>query len=864
MSQVRAAFRSGVGRVAMAAMLLLGLLTVTPMLSGAASAHTAHLEASVSCDGTVDWTATSWSKDDKGSNDDVRVHRTSGGSDDEVGHGSFGSDNGYTFSGHFTWPAGATTMTVSTHPQGTWGSGDDANDQEGHDEVELKKPDCDGHPHVEHELKCDDTAPGYGDGDVTIHLTNPAGPFGHDAEFQVYDPDQNTHHTTYTVHAGEQHDLDFHGLGEGHHHIKVTEGHDDDSRDVEVDCDQGVPSVTASKACINGDGAITVNLFNTGGEAVTFSVEDPTTHVVETVKVEPNGSQSRTFAGLADGEYTVHVMAGKADLSQHFTVHCDKPVEPPHPECEADHGDDHGDNGNGHDGSTSTSMETETTTAGSGYSSRTYQSHTSSTSTSVEDHHSSTSTSVKGDDGDDHDGGDHEVDPCNPPPEKPQGKIAVAKACVANDGQVTITLTTVGGDHALLFTVEGVSYSVAPGQSKDVVLSGLTDGTHHISVTAGYQDLSFDVDIACDLSPRITVTQECSAFDGSVSFLLENLGDDASATFTINGVDHVLAPGASQTVVIDGLPDGVNAIPVAINGVAMPDVTVTFDCNPVLDVVAQCNTVTNLGEVQTYWFTITNTEAIAIDVSWDGGSATIPAGATVTIGATTAALSVQQNGEVVATAAAADVVCSRDVTVDKELIGAPAAPETYTVTVSRLVDGQFVPEVSFPIQAGASVTVTLPSTLDPAGIQYRVDETNKGTATDSVVTPDQFTLVGHLGDPVHVTVTNSYTGETTTTSTTSTTVPPGDSTTTTTPGGSTTTSVVVDPPPPTSTLPATTTTINQVEPPVPTTTIPTTTTIHTGPLPHTGGSSPLPTLLIAFGIACIGGSLALVRRRATR
>jgi LPXTG-motif cell wall-anchored protein len=110
-----------------------------------------------------------------------------------------------------------------------------------------------------------------------------------------------------------------------------------------------------------------------------------------------------------------------------------------------------------------------------------------------------------------------------------------------------------------------------------------------------------------------------------------------------------------------------------------------------------------------------------------------------------------------------------------------------------------------------------------------------------------------------VTVTNGYTGTTTTTSTT-TTVPPGDSTTTTVPpGDSTTTSVVVDPPVPTTTLPATTTTINEVEPPVPTTT-----TIPTGPLPHTGGSNPLPMLLIGFGVACIGGSMALVRRRAAR
>ena len=132
MSRVRSTLRSGGGRVAMAAVLLLGLFTVAPMMAGSASAHMAHLDASVSCDGTVEWSASSWSKDDNGSNGDVRIHRSAdGGAEDEVGHGSFSAENGYSFSGRMTWPAGATTMTVSTHPQGMWGSGDDASDRDG-------------------------------------------------------------------------------------------------------------------------------------------------------------------------------------------------------------------------------------------------------------------------------------------------------------------------------------------------------------------------------------------------------------------------------------------------------------------------------------------------------------------------------------------------------------------------------------------------------------------------------------------------------------------------------------------------------------------------------------------------------------
>jgi len=561
-------------------------------------------------------------------------------------------------------------------------------------------------------------------------------------------------------------------------------------------------------------------------------------------------------------------------------------------------------------------------------------------------------------------GGEYEVDPCKPPEEHAQGKITVVKACADHDGKVTITLSTVGGYDEVEFIVEGTTYKVEPGYSIDVVIGGLTDGTHHISVQAGYQDLSFDVEIACDLPPRVSVTKECKAFDGSVSILLENLGDDTDATFTVDGVDHIVTPGGSTTVVIDGLPDGVNAIPLAINGVPQPDLTVLIKCNPVIDVVAECNTVSNLGEIDSYWFTVTNTEATDIEIVWEGGSTIVAGGTTVRIQSATSALTIKQkNGEVIKAAPSSNVVCRRDVVVEKLLIGAPVTPETYTVMVSRWVNGAYVPELSFQVQPGSPVTVQLPSTLDPAGIQYRIDETNKGTAEDSVVTPDQFLLTGHLGDVLRVSVTNRFApppttttvvvtttttpvAETTTTTPvvepTTTTTPVGETTTTTTPVGPTvppTTEPPVGPTVPPTTVPPTTvppTTEPPVGPTVPPTTVPptvppTTTIVDTGgpttttdpgastttdpgastttdpgasttttivdvggptttstpccdpvpttipptsvlveppappitdPLPSTGGSNPLPLMLIAFGIACIGGSMVLVRRRA--
>ena len=116
----------------------------------------------------------------------------------------------------------------------------------------------------------------------------------------------------------------------------------------------------------------------------------------------------------------------------------------------------------------------------------------------------------------------------------------------------------------------------------------------------------------------------------------------------------------------------------------------------------------------------------------------------------------EPRSSVIATVPATDVVCTRTVVVEKILIGAPATPETYTVTVSRLVGDTYVQELVFDLVAGTPTTISLPSTLDPAGITYKVEETGRGTAATSVVTPSELTLAGHLGASVSVVVTNGY------------------------------------------------------------------------------------------------------------
>ena len=738
MAQWRDALASKAGRVVMSALLLLGLVTITPLFSGAASAHKASVSAEVACDGTVTWTAHSWSSDSKGSNPDVRVlEHTNGndtnGNDTEVGKGSFGGSQGYQFSGHFPWPAGASTVVVSTKPIGEWGSGHETDDT---DQVELVKPaDCDHHPEVGKVAECEDSAPGSGSGVVYFTLTNPAGPFGHTANFEVDSPDHTgssttARHTTYHVPAGGNEKLSFHDLADGHHTVHMKVDDQDMSEDFEIQCDQPVPSVTKSSACIAGDGSITVNLADTGGAVATFTVEDPISHHVETITLQPNQSASRTFSGLADGRYTVKVMAvrmmaGDVDLSQYFRVKCDKVDVPPPNVCPTVEQ-------NRYDSHTSIEGTTSSVSEGPSTSADESSSTTDESSSTVDDHH------------------------CEPPPA--EGTIEVSKACVDHDGQVTITLIASGkqGSRPVMFTVNGVAYSVEPGSSKQVVLGGLNDGTHTVHVMAGSRDLSFDVTINCDLSPRVTVTQACVAFDGSVSLLLENLGDDVDATFTINGVDHVVAPGASDTVVIAGLPDGPSTITLSINGMALPDVVVNFSCNPVFQVKAECNAVSHTGTVDVYWYTVTNTERTDVEVSWDAGTATVPAGQSRTIGSHSATLSLTYRGDVIATAAASDATCTRTVTFQKELIGKPLAPETYTITVSRLVGDAFVPEITFDLVAGTPKTITLPSTLDRAGIPYKVVEVGRGTANTGVVTPDALTLSGHLGETVSVVITNGY------------------------------------------------------------------------------------------------------------
>ena len=643
---------------------ILGAITVIPVFSGLASAHHSNIVATVACDGTVSWTAKSWSPGSEGTNSDIRVTKTVGTTTTEVGQGVFNNLNNYQFSGTFAWPTGATSITVTSTPNAAWGNHVVSN--VGSSVTVTPRTDCPGQPGVSQTVTCVNNSAGHGDGNIVLTLSNSAsGMFASDVSFNVYSPDQTSTFTTYVVAKGATTKVTFSGLADGTHNVKITAaGFPDMNQTFVVDCDSPVPSTSLTQACVNGDGQVVVTLSNTGGEAVVFDVTDPkNNNNVEHVSVAADTSTTRTFSGFADGNYTVVVKVAGVDYSQKFTVACDHPG---------------------------------------------------------------------------------------------QGSISTVATCVNNDGTVTITLIATGGELPVVFTVNGTQYVVQPGTTKDVVISGLNDGTNHITVLAGQKDLSFDTTTNCDKAPAFSYVQACSNFDDSVTLLMSNPGDDVAVTFTINGTDYVLAPGESRSVAINGLADGQNTITVAINGVAQESIVVQSKCDPVFAVTPNCNSVDVNGAVVQYWFTLANSESTDVSVTWNGGSATVPAGQSIVVGASSAPLILQHNGVEIARASAAEAICERSVIFTKELKGQPETSETYSIRVLRLVGESYVEETTFGLNAGESKTINLPSTLDPAGVDYKIEEINAGTASTSTVSPDQLKLAGHLGETVSVVITNGY------------------------------------------------------------------------------------------------------------
>lgn len=348
--------------------------------------------------------------------------------------------------------------------------------------------------------------------------------------------------------------------------------------------------------------------------------------------------------------------------------------------------------------------------------------------------------------------------------------VATSQSCTDGAGTVVFTFTNTATSPfagAVTYTIPAFSgmaaqtFTVDKGATVTKTYTDVADGAYTLLITSGVspnvtpQTQTFTV--ACDRpgQPVVEVAQTCAAYDGTAIITLKNVGGQLPLTFLVQGTPYVV-PAAGQVVVeITGLPDGPNTIEITQDGVHF-DQLVTVSCDPTVGAAAVCNTVDTSGAASLYWFTIANTESNPLDLTWNGGGATVPAGGSTLVSTTTAPLSVHYQGVEIASAAAAGSACTRDVVFTKELVGQPPTGETYTIRVSRLVGATYVEQLTFDLQAGVPTTITLPSTLDPAGLVYKVEEVNAGTASTTSVTPDQLTLSGNLGETVSVVVTNGY------------------------------------------------------------------------------------------------------------
>jgi uncharacterized repeat protein (TIGR01451 family)/LPXTG-motif cell wall-anchored protein len=168
------------------------------------------------------------------------------------------------------------------------------------------------------------------------------------------------------------------------------------------------------------------------------------------------------------------------------------------------------------------------------------------------------------------------------------------------------------------------------------------------------------------------------------------------------------------------------------------------------------------GDVERYWHRITNDGDTAVDVAWSDGSATVPADGTVTVASADDVVTLSVGGDAVATTPEPPgEACVGNVRVTKRIAGpersdGELAP-VYTVQISRLVGATYLPEgPPFDVVGGDTVEIPLPSTFDPEGVQYRIEEIDPGDADAVSITPDTFVLNGHRTETVEVTIENAF------------------------------------------------------------------------------------------------------------
>jgi uncharacterized repeat protein (TIGR01451 family)/LPXTG-motif cell wall-anchored protein len=519
-------------RIFTAVLVLLGAVLLVPAFGGTASAHHSNIAASVVCDGTVSWTASSWATGPSGTNPDIRVSRTIGNTTTQIGQGAFNNANNYRFSGTFVWPANATSITITSTPHGTWGNG--VVSPSGSSTTITKPGNCPGQPAVGTVVSCVNTSPGQGDGNVVLTLTNSAGQFAPAVVFSVYNPDQTTTFTNYSVPAGGSTPVTFTGLSDGPHFVKILVGTTDYSQNFTVSCDSSLPAVTAAAAtCVDGDGQVVVTLSNTGGKAVVFTVNGTQ------YPVGPASTLDVTLNGLPDGVNHIAVLADTLDLSFDITVACDHPGAGTiaiAPTCA------------NNDGQvtitlivTGGQLPVVFTVNGTQYSVAP------NTSTPVVVSGLNDGPTLISVFADATDLSFTTTSQCDLAP-----TYSYVQACASFDDTVSVLIGNPGDDVDVTFTINGTNYVVHPGQSQTVLVDHLADGSNTITLAINGVPQA-DIVVQSDCDALFSVVAVCNSVDtdGAVTSYWFNITNTETTDLSVtwNGGGSATVP-AGQTLAI--------------------------------------------------------------------------------------------------------------------------------------------------------------------------------------------------------------------------------------------------------------------------------------------------------------------------
>lgn len=196
-------------------------------------------------------------------------------------------------------------------------------------------------------------------------------------------------------------------------------------------------------------------------------------------------------------------------------------------------------------------------------------------------------------------------------------------------------------------------------------------------------------------------------------------------------------------------------LPCEWNGELAPD---DEGCVPSLAISVICYDIDVEGTIERYWLLLTNNENVAVDVTWDGGSATLRANGSLQISNPTATITLLVDGKPAATTPQTQAeFCQQTVEVTKIVDGPVVGPATYTIQISRLVGDTYLAEgAPFQLVGGQTISIPIPSTFNVPGVNYKIEEIDNGDATLSSVTPDSFLAFGHKDETISVTIANTY------------------------------------------------------------------------------------------------------------